>query len=156
MRIYLVQHGLAKGKEEDPLRPLSPQGLEDITRVSGFLSLFEKPQPKIVLHSDKLRAKQTADMFAQAWHIPQIQESQALAPNADPMIWASRLKEMSEDVLLIGHLPHLSKLASLLIQGNADVETVLFRNAGVLCLEKKESSCQVLWQIHPTLFYGEG
>jgi len=29
------------------------------------------------------------------------------------------------------------------------------RNGGVLCLEKGESGWSVLWQINPTLFYGE-
>jgi len=155
MRIYLVQHGLAKGQDEDPLRPLADQGLEDITRVAGFLSLFEKPQPQVVMHSAKLRSKQTAEMFAQAWRIAQIQESKSLSPHAEPSLWASRLKEMNKDVLLVGHLPHLSKLASLLVCGDADREVVQFRNAGVLCLEKDEANCKVLWQINPTLFYGE-
>ena len=60
MRVYLVQHGLAKEKSEDAERPLSDQGREDVARVAGFLSLFEKPQPEKIIHSGKLRAAQTA------------------------------------------------------------------------------------------------
>ncbi|MDQ6988534.1 MAG: phosphohistidine phosphatase SixA [Mariprofundaceae bacterium] len=155
MRIYLVQHGLAEDKSKDESRPLSAQGLEDITRVAGFLSLFEKPQPHLIIHSDKLRAQQTAKMIGETWQVSQMQESQALAPNADPQLWVSRLKEMTEDVLLVGHLPHLSRLVSLLVQGDAEVKTVAFRHAGVLCLEKSEAGFHILWQINPTLFYGE-
>jgi len=48
MRVYLVQHGLAKEKHEDIKRPLSAQGLKDVTRTAEFLSLFEK-QSRLVL-----------------------------------------------------------------------------------------------------------
>ena len=36
MRLYLVQHGEAKKVEEDPLRPLSEKGREDIQRVAKY------------------------------------------------------------------------------------------------------------------------
>ena len=38
------------------------------------------------------------------------------APNDDPMIWVGRLTEEHNDLMLVGHLPHLSpRLASLLL-----------------------------------------
>jgi len=153
MRIYLVQHGETVDKEVDSLRPLSDQGREDITRVAGFLSLFEKPKPSMIIHSGKLRAEQTASMFAQAWQISQVQESSSLAPNAVPELWVNKLQEMTEDVMLVGHLPHLSKLASLLMVNNDNLEVIAFRNAGCVCLERTDSGYRILWQINPTLFY---
>lgn len=154
MRIYLVQHGEAKDQAVDSERPLTDQGKEDITRVAGFLSLFERPKPSLIVHSDKLRAVQTAKMFAEAWQILRLQESSGLAANAMPEVWANRLQEMTEDVLLVGHLPHLSKLASLLVQGDAEKDTFVFRHGGCVCLERKESGgYQVLWQMNPTMFY---
>ncbi len=36
MKLYLVQHGEAKKKEEDPLRPLSESGREDVQRVAKY------------------------------------------------------------------------------------------------------------------------
>ncbi len=153
MRIYLVQHGLALDARDNPERPLSPQGLEDVTRTAGFLSLFEKPKPLLVVHSGKKRAQQTAEMFAQAWQVNDVRFAEDLSPNDDPEIWANKLQEMSDDIMIVGHLPYLPKLASLLIRGDSEVETVKFRNGGVLCLEKSDASYTVLWHINPTMFY---
>lgn len=155
MRVYLAQHGLAKEKSEDAERPLSDQGREDMARVAGFLSLFEKPRPERIVHSGKLRAEQTAEMFAEGWGNLPVERALDLDPNADPSIWSAHLASMSGDVMLVGHLPHLQRLAGLLLCSDAEREVVRFRNAGVVCLEKKEQAWSVCWQINPTLFYGE-
>ncbi len=155
MRVYLVQHGLAKDKSEDPARPLSDQGREDVTRCAGFLSLFEKPRPAKILHSGKLRAAQTAEMIAEAWGGIEFKHMLDLAPNDDPSIWSAHLASMNTDLLLVGHLPHLQRLAGLLICGDPAREAVHFRNGGVVCLERRETGWTLLWQINPTLFYGE-
>jgi len=155
MRVYLVQHGLAKDASEDAERPLSDQGREDVTRCAGFLSLFERPQPSKILHSGKLRAAQTAEMFAEAWGRIPVEPMLDLAPNDDPSIWSAHLASMNDDVMLVGHLPHLQRLAGLLICGNPGREAVCFRNGGVVCLEKSKIGWRVLWQVNPTLFYGD-
>jgi len=155
MRVYLVQHGLAKDVSEDAERPLSDQGREDVTRCAGFLSLFEKPRPLKILHSGKLRAAQTADMFAEAWGGIAVERTLDLAPNDDPSVWSAHLASMHADVMLVGHLPHLQRLAGLLICGDPSRQAVHFRNGGVLCLERGDDGWSVLWHINPTLFYGE-
>jgi len=142
-------------ESEDPLRPLSDQGREDVTRTAGFLSLFEKPRPAKILHSGKLRARQTSEMFAEAWGGLPVEQAPDLAPNDDPSVWSAHLASMIDDVMLVGHLPHVQRLAGLLICGDPQREAVQFRNGGVLCLEKRERGWSVLWQINPTLFYGE-
>ncbi len=155
MRVYLVQHGLAMDQSEDAARPLSDQGREGVSRTAGFLSLFEKPRPVWIGHSGKLRAGQTADMFAEAWGGIAVKQVADLAPNDDPGIWSAHLAELSEDVMLVGHLPYMQRLAGLLICGDACSDPVRFRNGGVLCLQKGESGWTVLWHINPALFYGE-
>jgi len=155
MRLYLSQHGLAEDESVDPERPLSLQGREDVTRVAGFLSLFEKPRPSRIVHSGKLRARQTAEMFAEAWGGIALEQSADLAPNADPSLWPVRFASMEADLMLVGHLPHIQRLASLLVSDNPDQVSVKFRNGGVLCLERAERGWSVCWQINPTLFYGE-
>jgi phosphohistidine phosphatase len=154
MRIYLVQHGLALDESQDASRPLSMQGREDIARTAGFLSLFEKPKPTHVFHSGKLRAKQTAEMFAEAWHVSQhVMQMDDLSPNANPEVWAAKLHVMKDDVLIVGHLPHLPRLASLLLCGDCDTQPIRFQNAGVVCLEKDDDGYQSVFHINPTLFY---
>lgn len=155
MRLYLAQHGLAKPSDEDRTRPLSDQGREDVTRVAGFLSLFEKPRPARVVHSGKLRAQQTAMMFAQAWGGLPVEQSAQLAANEDPGCWLQRLAREQEDLMLVGHLPHLQRLAALLVCDDANREVIHFRNGGVVCLQRHAEGWMLLWQINPTLFYGE-
>jgi len=155
MRIYLVQHGLARDESEDASRPLSDQGREDVTRTAGFLSLFEKPKPALIVHSGKIRAEQTAAMFAEAWGGLPVEQGKDLSPNDDPAIWSEYLAAMHDDIMLVGHLPYMQRLAGLLICGDVSMTPVCFRNGGVVCLEKGESGWSILWQINPTLFYGE-
>jgi len=156
MRIYLSQHGLALSREQDPARPLSAQGREDVTRCAGFLSLFEKPRPAAILHSGKLRAEQTARMFAEAWHVQQVRAVAGLAPDDDPRPWRERLIGGREDLMLVGHLPFLQRLTGLLLCHDAARDPVRFRNGGVLCLHiDARGDCQLLWSIYPALFYGE-
>jgi len=155
MRVYLVQHGLAKEASEEATRPLSEQGLHDVTRTAGFLGLFEKPQPVRIVHSGKLRARQSAEMFAAAWGNIMVEQAPDLLPADDPAEWAALLANMHEDILLVGHLPHLQRLAGVLLCNDPQREVVHFRNAGVVCLERREGDWSLLWQINPTLFYGE-
>ncbi|MDX8397728.1 MAG: phosphohistidine phosphatase SixA [Mariprofundaceae bacterium] len=155
MKLYLVQHGLSVDESEDSLRPLSSQGREDIVRTGGFLSLFERPQPVRIVHSNKLRSQQTAQMFSEAWGCKVVEQSMDLSPNSEAHVWASRMVETHADMMLVGHLPHLSRLAGLLITGHSDSEVVRFRNGGVLCLERVENDWRVCWHINPTLFYPE-
>ncbi|MDQ6977560.1 MAG: phosphohistidine phosphatase SixA [Ghiorsea sp.] len=157
MRIYLVQHALALGEAQDPKRALSQQGKQDIVRTAGFLSLFVQPQPKFVFHSGKLRAKQTAEMFAEAWHLKgDVMQVDDLSPNADAQVWAAKLDTMTDDALIVGHLPYLPKLASLLLCGDVDTQPVCFQNAGVVCLEKTDDVWQCVFHINPNMYYREG
>ena len=53
---------------------------------------------------------------------------------------------------MVGHLPHLERLTSLLLTGSPDRRPVVFRNGGVVCLEKDGSGVwSLLWAIVPDL-----
>ena len=62
MRIYLVQHGEAKKENEDPLRPLTEEGIKNAEKVASYLAKLNLKIKKI-FHSGKLRAKQTAEIY---------------------------------------------------------------------------------------------
>ena len=150
MLLYLVQHSKAKSEEEDPDRPLSEEGLFDIERVAAYVSQFDFTVDTI-FHSNKLRAKQTAEVLAN--HIKPsggISEKDWLAPLDDPTVWAERLRGMAGCVMLTGHQPHLGKLASLLLCGDADKHIVAFRMAGIVCLGRDDSGLWSLqWMLIP-------
>ncbi|MHA1470828.1 MAG: phosphohistidine phosphatase SixA [Candidatus Asgardarchaeia archaeon] len=152
MQLYFVQHGEAKRKEEDTSRPLTDKGVRDAEKVAKYVSNLGIKVKKI-FHSGKLRAKQTAEIYARYLNPEEgVFEADGLNPLDPPDIWVNRLKEMSEDIMLTGHLPHLSKLTSILITGDENQEIIKFRNAGVVCLERDEQGKWIiLWAITPEI-----
>ena len=54
MKLYLVQHGEAKSKAEDPQRPLTERGREDVARVATFATKAGS-QVRQIRHSGKRR-----------------------------------------------------------------------------------------------------
>jgi len=153
MRLYLVQHAAAKSEEEDPERPLSGRGWEDIRRVARYLKEHVDIRVEEIKHSGKLRAEQTAQALAEELSPPKgIAKVEGLEPLADVELWAERLAKIDEETMLVGHLPHLSRLASRLILGDEEQKVVSFRMGGVVCLERdEEGNWSVGWTLIPEL-----
>lgn len=152
MYLYLVQHAEAKKEEEDPSRPISEKGLKEITRTASFLSSLGIHVDRI-FHSKKLRAEQTAKiLFETIKDVMHISQEEGLSPLDDPGIWSDKLDTVADDVLLVGHLPHLASLASLLLCGDTKRPVITFRMAGVVCLERDEkNSWSVRWMVTPDM-----
>ena len=110
MRVYLVQHGEAKSEEEDPDRPLTDRGATEVRRVVGVAAGAGSVMVERIVHSGKTWARQTAAAWGAALGVP-IDESAGLAPRDDPAIWAARVTAETRDMMLVGHLPHLARLA---------------------------------------------
>lgn len=156
MFLYLVQHAEAKREEEDPARPLSERGIQEATRVARHLARLPLPLAGII-HSQKLRARQTAELlFHHLKPLKGIREVDGLSPLDDPALWASRLESGSEDLMVVGHLPHLGRLAGLLLCGNASRQVIHFRMAGVVCLKRDgEDGWGIQWMVTPDIVPGE-
>ncbi len=151
MRLYLVRHGEARSKEEDPERHLTERGVEDVRRVADFLAAVGVKVSKIY-HSGKTRAKETAEIISSKISPEEVVPESGLNPLDDPTTWASRLNSSDEDLMLVGHLPHLSRLAGLLLGCEGDV--LRLEAAGVACLERGEGGWKLLWMIAPEILKG--
>jgi len=153
MTLYLVRHGQALPKYEDPQRPLSDQGQADIRKVATFLGERGTVQVSRILHSGKLRARQTAEALAERLKATgSVSETDGLAPLDDPTVWAGRLAKLDEDLILVGHLPHMGKLAALLLTDNAEQPVIRFQMGGVVCLERdEEDRWSLRWMVVPQL-----
>jgi len=137
--LYLVQHAEAKTEAEDPQRALSDKGLAEIEKTAKLLALKIRPSVNVVMHSGKPRALQTAEVLADYISpVGGIRQVEGLKPNDNVTTWADYLTEVNEDVMLVGHLPHLSKLTSKLLCGDETKTVVQFRNAGIVCLERED------------------
>ncbi len=152
MFLYLVQHGDAKKEEEDPARPLSHKGIEDVKKVASFLSRLSITVEE-VFHSGKLRARQTAEIIADSLNITKgISETDGLAPLNQPILWVEKLKTKTHPLMLVGHLPHLGKLSSFLLGGDKEKSIIAFKMGGVVCIKRDDAGTWTLqWMITPEI-----
>ncbi len=146
--IFLVQHGKAYTEAEDPERRLTPDGVAETEKVARLLAAAGV-KPREIIHSGKTRARQTAEIFARHLGSP-LRQEEGLNPNDDPTPWAQRLAA-TDNVMIVGHLPHLSRLTALLLTGDPTREVVKFRHSAVLALAKEHDKWVIAWYITPEL-----
>ncbi len=152
MKLYLVQHAKAASKEADPERPLTKEGLQDIQKIAAFI----KPLNLCVdylWHSGKKRSVQTSDVLAEVIRINKGKTARdGLDPNDNAITLKNELSSTRQDIMIVGHLPFLAKLTSLLLAGSESADTVAFKNAGIValaCCEKNQ--WQLEWMVIPEL-----
>jgi phosphohistidine phosphatase len=151
MLLYLVQHAESKSKEEDPERDLTEKGRRDVERVARYLKRLHV-QVGHIFDSGKTRAHSTAEILAeQLQPAAGVSEAPGLAPLDDPGVWAERVGTLEEDILLVGHLPHLGKLATFLMSGEKEKSMVNFQMGGVVRLRRQEGTWAVDWMIVPDI-----
>lgn len=149
--LYLVQHGEAAKETEDASRPLTDRGRREVEAVARSSARLELGVA-LIAHSGKLRAKQTADILAAELAPPGgVVERGGLAPNDDPAPAARLAETAAEPLLLVGHLPHLSRLASLLLVGDAGREIVAFRMGALVALSRDEGRWRLRYVLTPEI-----
>ena len=150
MKLYLMQHGEAKSEAEDPERSLTLKGEEETQRISGTTKKLGL-RPSKIYHSGKKRAEQTAGIIAKGLDLS-AQLAQGLNPNDDIRPWVERISAENQDLMIVGHLPFLEKLASFLVCGNEGAKAVLFRYSAIVCLQRKEDGKWVVdWIFKPEM-----
>ncbi len=153
MNLYLVQHGEAKTAEKDPQRSLSDKGRADVEKVAAFVAESTTIKVSRIVHSGKTRAQQTAEIFAQHLNPPNgVTAIEGLEPLADPSICENRIAGETEDIMLVGHLPHLDKLSATLVCRDKAKSVITFQNSGVVCLTADSSgNWRVGWMVTPQM-----
>ena len=153
VNVILTQHAEAKRKEEDPQRNITDKGREETEKIARFFINNVDVKIDKIIHSTKLRAKQTAEILSRYIRPAKgMVEESDLEPKADPSIWANKLRDINENIIIVGHLPHLSRLTSLLLTGNSEIEIVRFRYSNMVCLERNENGeWRILWIIRPDI-----
>ncbi len=158
MMLYLMQHAQAVPDEVDPQRPLSQEGRAAALRVAARAAQLSLPVERIY-HSGKLRARQTAEVLAAAFHLEsKIEKLEGLGPRdrAEPLARWLRLEaqqEMVSGLALVSHLPLLDRLASLLVTGNEEMGVVVIQYAALVALAPKGDGKHfaVQWLLPPEL-----
>jgi len=134
MEIYLVRHGAAHTKEDDPERHLNKEGIEQC-HLSGRALRRLDTMFDLVISSPKVRARQTAEIIADEVGYPkdEIKVTETLEPMASPKDTTSCLNNFTEkkNIMLAGHLPLLGDLASELLSESTQIS--LYFEAGAVC-----------------------
>ena len=152
MALFLVQHGKSRPKDVDPDQGLSDEGIAETARIANVAKDYGV-NVKIIKHSVKTRARHTAEIFAAAI-IPdgELQEVTGIKPMDDVAAVAQNL-DPAEDVMLVGHLPFMERMASYLITGSIETPVIKFQNSGIVCLDKdsETQSWFIKWTLMPNI-----
>lgn len=127
MHILLLRHGIAAdigqgGTRSDEERPLTEEGNAVLERACRTYARLAGPIDRIV-SSPLLRARQTADLFADALgDAPEREVSELLTPSSRPTAVLDLLQGEAwvnvGAIALVGHEPHLGSLLGLLLTGS--------------------------------------
>jgi len=154
MEIYLMQHGPALPKEQDPEEGLGPEGKERI-HASGQALKKMGVTFDAVLSSPKKRSKETAAIVAEKVGFPleRIIETKDVKAMAPPEDTVQALSEVSgaQRVLIAGHLPSVAEVASFLLTEGSKA-AVQFEMGGCCCIDVDElptHSGRLRWYLTP-------
>ena len=118
MEIYLMQHGPALPKEQDPDEGLSPDG-EARIHASGKALKKMGVTFDVILSSPKKRSRQTAAIVAEEVGFPpeKIMDTEKVKAMTPPEETIKTLTEHAgkERILIAGHLPSVAEVASFLL-----------------------------------------
>jgi phosphohistidine phosphatase len=130
----------------DPTRPLSARGRAEVAKLAQ-LAFDRNVEVAELRHSGILRAQQTAEILAEFLK-PRggVGRAMGLLPDDDPDIARLELDAADQPTMLVGHLPHLNRLAALLAKGHPVGE---FGPATMLCFSKNNHGWLLEWQITP-------
>ena len=134
-KVLLVRHGQSTSTMDNPQRPLAIPGRQHAEHVASWLDECGYSVEEI-LHSSKLRARQTAKIFGARLgvHAGHVREVSGLKPNDDPAPMAETLETDRRSIMVVSHLPLLNRLASLLLSGDPELLQCQFSDAGVVIL----------------------
>lgn len=152
MDLFLIRHTHAEDGTPDTLRPLSKRGREQMRRLARFLRETGSFKPEEIWHSPLARAQETAALLCLGTKLGvPLREVSGLAPNDDPRLIAGQLAREQRALAVVGHEPHLSALASLLVAGATEPVRFAMKKGATLALEGTGRHWLTRWHVHPDL-----
>jgi phosphohistidine phosphatase len=148
VNFYLVRHGDALSATENPQRPLSSDGRRHV-ELTARCALERSINVSVIYHSGILRAKETAEILAKQMSVATVAELSGLLPEDDPAIVKAELDAAVGSLLLVGHLPFMSRLAGLLINGDPERPAVEFFPATMVCCARSATHWKISWVFAP-------
>ena len=157
MTLYLVRHAHAVAAEENPLRPLSERGREEVARLVTYFRRVGTFQPSEIWCSHLVRSRETASLLTVGLGLSvPLLECPDLEPEADPKRTIARIAAAARPTAIVGHEPHLGALAALLLEGRQPLAPIAFKKGAVLALTDRPKPWGTLWYISPDLAEAAG
>lgn len=137
LKVILVRHGESTSTVDNPERPLAITGRQHAERMASWLHGCGYEVEKVV-HSSKLRARQTAKIFGHRLdiHAAHVREIDGVKPHDAPEPIAELLATERQSLLIVSHLPFLNRLSSLMLTGDPNCLQFQFSDAGALILTR--------------------
>src|SRR5438477_9582907 len=155
MRVLIVRHGIAvphgTPKVPEDERPLTRRGVERFRSAARGLARICR-RPDVLLTSPLVRARQTADLAAEAWGKVEPVEEPALAGGRFEQIAAAVDAHADQRlVALFGHEPDVSSVVARLL-GSSASDRFTFKKGGAALLEvpgKMAAGGALVWYLPP-------
>ena len=155
MNLFLLRHAEAadaaeSGKDSD--RRLTEDGRKAARTSASALSRLAKIER--ILSSPLVRARETAELAGREFPKAPLELTRALAPSApvEDIVGEIAAAGRDEDVLLVGHQPHLGMLLGYLVTGRREVE-IPMKKASVCCVSfrggRPEPPGKLRWLLPP-------
>jgi phosphohistidine phosphatase len=152
MHLYLIRHAHALDGDDDPARPLSPKGRKQVRKLARWLRDTGTFEAREIWHSPLRRAHETAGLLAKGLRKgTRLKEVAGLTPDDAVDRIATRLGDLRRPVAVVGHEPHLSALASLLVTGHAAPPRFVLKKCAALRLDNIGGVWAVRWHVSPEL-----
>jgi phosphohistidine phosphatase len=123
--------------------------------VAGLVAFFQASRhlrPAGIWHSSLARSRETAALIASGLGFAgPVMEVSGLEPDDDPRETAARLATAADGLMIVGHEPHLSSLATLLLWERYEPAAVVLKKGACLALERDEGAWRVRWLVDPGL-----
>jgi len=159
MDLYILRHAIAvdrgtPGYEDDPSRPLTPDGIRKMRRAAKGIRALG-PDFDGIWTSPWRRAAETADIVARALEPePSVQRCDALVSGVSPDLAIAELRKRTRktrSVLIVGHEPQLSGIVSMMLAGHADLD-VRLKKGGICkleCARLEPGAASLIWLLTP-------
>jgi phosphohistidine phosphatase len=141
--LYILRHGIAEemvSGGDDGARPLTSRGRIRIRAAARGMHAIDV-RLDVLLTSPMKRAAETAAIVAEVYGgrpVPRMVP--ALTQGTQPVETLRALRPFLRDgdVMVVGHEPGLSGLASLLLIGSPDGASIALKKGGLIALELRE------------------
>lgn len=156
--LYFLRHGVAHDRDEwrgdsDELRPLTEAGRAAMRHQAVILARLGL-KLSAIFSSPLVRARQTADLVAEAFPNVSLIEDPLLKPGFNSEALAKLLKTHRPQgaILLVGHEPDFSEVIAALTDGHVVMKKGgLARVRLATKLDKRELRGELLWLATPEL-----